>query len=278
MEVLEEGWGKTGQSEAFEREMFNLKPFLQTFDVIHDHSHWKPCWKLHPRVLNTMHWKQHPAQCNYNNVTAISHLIAKWLKPLNLGKDVPIVHNGCDLSKYGFKAEKGERFLFLSALSTAKGADIAWLLAKNMGFPIDFAGLDGDTAEIIKNSNLPNIHLWGEVSEEEKVRLYQNARALIFPTGAHGNWEEPFGLVAIEAMSCGTPVITWNSGAMPEVVKHGETGFICNNIREMEEAIKRVDEIKPKECRRHVEENFTYEAMAKKYIMLYNRLLGGYFW
>jgi len=274
VEVIPEGWGKAGQLEEFGRRMFNLKSILEEFDVVHDNSHWKPCWGLHRRVLNTMHWKQHPSQCNYKNVTAISELIAKWLKPHNLGKDVPVVHNGIDITKYEFKAEKGERYLFLSRISAYKGADIALLLAKKLDLPMDFAGLGGE----IQIRNEGNIRCYGEVSLKEKITLYQNARALIFPTGAHGDWEEPFGLVAIEAMSCGTPVITWNSGAMPEIVKNSETGFICNSMEEMEEAVKRIDEIKPLNCRRVVEENFTYQAMAKKYITLYNRLLGGNFW
>lgn len=280
VEVIEQGWGKTGQCEEFEKRMVEMKKYIQSFDVVHDNSHQKPCWKIHPRVVNTMHWMQHPAQCNYINVVAISGMLAGQIKPVNKGKDVKVVHNGCDLSKYGFKENKSERFLYLSALSPGKGADVALELAMNMGIPMDFAGLGGSAAgEIEKESKTnPNIRYCGEVTEEEKIALYQNARALVFPTGVHGDWQEPFGLVAIEAMACGTPVITWNSGAMPEIVQTGKTGFMCSSMQELEQAINNIDNINHRECRRHVEKNFTYQAMAEKYIVLYNKLLNGESW
>lgn len=279
-EVIEQGWGKTGQCEEFERRIVDMKSYMQSFDVVHDNSHQKPCWKIHQRVVNTMHWMQHPAQCNYNNVVAISGMLAEQIKPLNRRKEVKVVHNGCDLSKYAFKKNKSERFLFLSAMTPGKGADVAFELAMNMGLPMDFAGLGGSAAgEIEKESKTnPNIRYYGEVTEEEKIALYRDARALIFPTGVHGDWEEPFGLVAIEAMSCGTPVITWNSGAMPEIVLHGKTGFICSSIHGLEDAIKNIDAIRPEDCRDHVEKNFTYQAMADKYIELYKKLLNNEYW
>lgn len=280
VEVIEQGWGKTGQCEEFEKRMVDMTKYIQSFDVVHDNSHQKPCWKIHPKVVNTMHWMQHPAQCNYINVVAISGMLRGQIKPWNKGKEVMVVHNGCDLSKYSFKENKSERFLFLSAMTPGKGADVALELAMNMCLPMDFAGLGGSAAgEIEKESETnPNIRYYGEVTEEEKIVMYQDARALVFPTGVHGDWQEPFGLVAIEAMACGTPVITWNSGAMPEVVRDGRTGFICNSIQELEQAINNTDKINHRECREHVETYFTYQAMAEKYIVLYNKLLNGESW
>jgi glycosyltransferase involved in cell wall biosynthesis len=281
VEVIEQGWGKTGQCEEFERKMLDMGKYLKSFDVIHDNSHQKPSWKIHPRVINTMHWMQNPAQCNYTNVVAISRTLREQILPWNKGKEIQVVHNGCDLSKYEFKENKSERFLFLSAMSPGKGADVALKVAMDMGLPMDFAGLGGSAAGEIEKaakSNPELIGYCGEVTEEEKISLYQNARALIFPTGVHGDWKEPFGLVAIEAMACGTPVITWNSGAMPEIVQDGKTGYICNSIQELTQAINHVDRINHRECRRHVEENFTYQAMAEKYILLYNQVLNSESW
>lgn len=279
-EVIEAGWGRTGQCEEFERRIVNMKHALKKFDVVHDNSHRKPCWKVHKRVINTMHWKQSPGQCHHKNVVAISEGLANWLKPRNKGRKVKVVHHGCDLSKYGFKKDKSDRFLFLSAMTPAKGADVALSVAKDMNLKIDFAGLGGSTSVMIEQESKinPNICHLGEVTEEQKISLYQNAKALIFPTGVHGDWQEPFGLVAIEAMSCGTPVITWNSGAMPEIVVNNQTGFICNNMEDLRNAIKNIDNIKQKDCRNRVEENFTYQAMAKKYIKLYKKLLDGKSW
>lgn len=279
VEVIEEGWGKTGQCEEFTKRIVEMKNTLKHFDIVHDNSHIKPCWKIHKRVLNTMHWRQRPKK-NHDNVVAISEELANWIKPRNRGKDVKVVHNGCDLSKYGFKKEKSDRFLFLSAMSPAKGADVTLSISKNMNLKIDFAGLGGSVSGIIEQESKVNsdiCHL-GEVTEEQKISLYQNAKALIFPTGVHGNWTEAFGLVAIEAMSCGTPVITWNNGAMPEVVVHNKTGFICNSIEDIKNAIINIDNIRPDECRNHVEKNFTYQVMTKKYIKLYKKLLDDKHW
>lgn len=280
VEVINEGWGRTGQCEEFGKRMTDMKKALKKFDVIHDHSHSKPCWKIHKRVLNTMHWKQSPSQCHHNNVVSISENLAGWLRHHNKGRDVRVVHNGCDLHKYKFKKDKTDRFLFLSAMTPAKGADVALNVAREMGLKMDFAGLGGTTSvEVEQESKVnSNIQYLGEVTEEQKVSLYQNAKALIFPTGVHGNWVEAFGLVAIEAMSCGTPVIAWNNGAMPEIIVNGKTGFICNSIDDIKNSIRNIDSIKQEDCRSRVEENFTYRAMAKKYIKLYKKLIDDKYW
>jgi glycosyltransferase involved in cell wall biosynthesis len=280
VEVIEEGWGRTGQCEEFKKRMINMKHELKKFDIIHDNSHVKPCWKIHKRVVNTLHWEQNPRQCHHNNVVAISEQLANWARSRNKGRKVKVVHNGCDLSKYAFKKDKSDRFLFLSAMTPAKGADVTLSMAKEMNLKIDFAGLGGSTSVTIEQESKinPNIRYLGEVTEEQKISLYQNAKALIFPTGVHGDWVEGFGLVTIEAMSCGTPVITWNNGAMPEIVVNNQTGFICNNMEDLRNAIKNIDNIRPENCRNRVEENFTYQVMAKKYIKLYKKILKGDKW
>ena len=94
VEVIEEGWGRTGQCEEFERRIIDLKKTLKHFDIVHDNSHRKPCWKVHNRVINTMHWEQNPRSCHYNNIVAISEGLANWLKPRNRGGKVRIVHHG----------------------------------------------------------------------------------------------------------------------------------------------------------------------------------------
>ena len=95
------------------------------------------------------------------------------------------------------------------------------------------------------------------------------AKALLFPI----NWEEPFGLVMIEAMACGTPVIAFNRGSVSEVVKHGKTGFVVENEKELIEAIKNIDQIKREDCRAHVEENFTIQTMVDGYEEAYRKIL-----
>lgn len=281
VEVIEQGWGRTGQCEEFERRMINMKDLIRTFDVVHDHSHQKPCWKIHDHVLNTMHWEQHPAQCNYINVTAISNYIAGWLQQHMSDREIPVVHHGIDISDYKYNDKKGDYFLYLSAIYQEKGALVALDVAKDMGFEMYFAGRRGRAAEKVEadiEAGHNNIHYLGQVSMEKKVELYSNAKALIFPSGYNpSKWIEPLGLVVIEAMASGTPVIGWNAGALKETIVHEKTGFLCSSIDEIKTAVNRIDEISCRECRRWVEENFTIESMTKKYINLYQRVLEGRF-
>ncbi len=110
----------------------------------------------------------------------------------------------------------------------------------------------------------------GEISSEHKKHWYRHARATLFPI----QWGEPFGLVLVESMACGTPVISLNRGAVPEVVVHGKTGFAVDSIGAMVNAVGRIESISPRECRKHVQNNFSIESMAGKYIELYRQILG----
>jgi glycosyltransferase involved in cell wall biosynthesis len=109
----------------------------------------------------------------------------------------------------------------------------------------------------------------GETSHQTKVDLLQNARATLFPI----DWEEPFGLVMIESMACGTPVIATRRGAVPEVVEHGRTGIIVDDYREMVDAIAEADKIDPDDCRRTAEEHYSTERMVNDYVAVYEQML-----
>ena len=108
----------------------------------------------------------------------------------------------------------------------------------------------------------------GEVDDREKAELLAGAKGFIFPT----NWQEPIGNVTLEALASGTPVITTNKGAMPEVIS-SDVGFRCNTFEEFKEAINRIDEVSPRKCRERVEENFTAEIMTEKYIKAYEKII-----
>ena len=114
----------------------------------------------------------------------------------------------------------------------------------------------------------PLIEFIGEIGEDGKAEFLGRARALLFPI----DWPEPFGLVMVEAMACGTPVVTRPCGAAPEVVAHGRTGFVVDSLVELVEAVKRIDEIDRAECRRHVERRFSVARMADGYEGVYRRL------
>ncbi len=111
----------------------------------------------------------------------------------------------------------------------------------------------------------------GEIGEAQKSAFLGNARALLFPI----DWPEPFGLAMVEAMACGTPVIAWNCGSVPEIIDHGETGFIVASIEEASEAVQRVGELDRTRVRRRFEERFSAKTMARNYVALYQRLLAG---
>jgi glycosyltransferase involved in cell wall biosynthesis len=111
----------------------------------------------------------------------------------------------------------------------------------------------------------------GETSHGKKVALLQNARATLFPI----DWEEPFGLVMIESMACGTPVIATRRGAVPEVIEHGRSGIIVDDYREMAAALAESDRLEPLDCRRSVEERFSAARMVRDYESAYAAALEG---
>jgi len=116
--------------------------------------------------------------------------------------------------------------------------------------------------------NDEGIQFVGQVGFEQKVKLLSDAEGILFPIDRR----EPFGLVMIEAMACGTPVIAFNRGSVPEVVVDKKTGFIVDDKEEMIEAIKEIGSIKRKDCRKHIEQNFTLNQMVDKYEKIYKKL------
>lgn len=172
------------------------------------------------------------------------------------------IYSGINLDDFIYREKKGDYFLFLAKVSwKVKNVDLAIKLAKVMGFRLIVAGG-------WRLSFRRNIKFVGEVDDKEKAELLAGAKALIFPT----NWEEPIGNVTLEAMASGTPVITTNKGAMPEVIT-SEVGFRCDTFEEFKEAINRIDEISPRKCRKRVEENFTAGIMTRNYIKAYQRII-----
>ncbi len=165
------------------------------------------------------------------------------------------IYSGINPGDFIYREKKENYFLFLAKVSwKVKNVNLAIKLAKAMGFKLIVAGG-------WRLSFRRNIKFVGEVDDKEKAELLAGAKALIFPT----NWQEPIGNVTLEALASGTPVITTNKGAMPEVVTP-DVGFRCNTFEEFQEAINRIDEISPRKCRERVEENFTAEIMNRKYI------------
>jgi glycosyltransferase involved in cell wall biosynthesis len=179
--------------------------------------------------------------------------------------------NALDLSVYPVQPHKGEYLLFLGRMSPDKGCHRAIAIARDAGLPLKIAGKMQDPEEKTYFKELVEPHLdgdiqyLGEVNHGEKVELLQNARVTLFPI----EWEEPFGLVMIESMACGTPVIATRYGAVPEVIEHGVGGLVVSDYREMVAAIPEAEGIDPLECRRYVEERFAPERMVDDYVSAY---------
>jgi glycosyltransferase involved in cell wall biosynthesis len=152
-----------------------------------------------------------------------------------------------------------------------KGAHRAVRTAMETGLPLKLAGKMREPLEkqyfdeYVRPHLSSEIEYVGEVPHGEKVELLQHARATLFPI----EWEEPFGLVMIESMACGTPVIATRRGSVPEVVEHGRSGVIVDDYRIMGAALEEADRIDPIECRRYVEERFSPLRMVRDYLRAY---------
>jgi glycosyltransferase involved in cell wall biosynthesis len=180
--------------------------------------------------------------------------------------------NALELSVYPCKPHTGDYLLFLGRMSPDKGCHRAIAVAMDLELPLKIAGKRREPKEreyfeefVEPHLGIHGIEYLGEVSHGTKVELLQDARATLFPI----DWEEPFGLVMIESMACGTPVIATNRGAVPEVIEQGRSGIIVENYREMSEALSAADALDPLECRRYVEERFSPERMVADYVAAY---------
>jgi glycosyltransferase involved in cell wall biosynthesis len=191
---------------------------------------------------------------------------------LNWVANIP---NALDLEHYPCKPHRGEYLLFLGRMNHEKGAHRAIAVAMELGLPLKLAGKVREPKEKEYFTEFVEPHLGdqieylGEVNHGTKVELLQNARATLFPI----EWEEPFGLVMIESMACGTPVIATRHGAVPEVIEDARSGVIVDHFREIPAALERADEIEPLECRRYVEECFAPERMVADYERAFEALL-----
>jgi glycosyltransferase involved in cell wall biosynthesis len=251
------------------------------FDLIHDHTKAAGV-TLAPSVatpvLTTVHndfsperrqlYLAHPDHA----YVAISHAHARRCPELNF---LGVVYNGMDLKAPVFRACKENYMLFLGRLCAEKGTQTAIAVARALGIPLVLAGkIDPVDADYVAQRIMPHvdgasIRYVGEVTGRQKWELIAGARCLLFPI----QWPEPFGLVMIEAMACGTPVVATRWGSVPEVVAHGETGWIADDFEGLLEGVRAAVTIDPRACRRRVAERFGTAAMVAGYLALYERLL-----
>jgi len=246
------------------------------FDVIHDHAGivGPVCGAVlqgRPPVVHTLHgpWTEE-SRLLYSLVSEHVHLVPISEAQRRDNPDVEYaatVHNGIDLSAYPFRVDKDDYLVYIGRANPDKGPAVAINVARRSGHPLKMIVKRNEPAEraYFEDAVVPllddDVEIFENVSHQEKVDLLGRAKAMIFPI----RWPEPFGLVMVEAMACGTPVVTTGWGAAPEIVEDGVTGFLRDDYADLVSAILLVDDVDPAACRTRVEQNFSAEAMVKGY-------------
>jgi glycosyltransferase involved in cell wall biosynthesis len=186
------------------------------------------------------------------------------------------VHHGMPIGTYKFHRSNSDYLAFLGRTSPEKGLDRAIEIAKAAGMRLKIAAkvdkADQDYFEAVIQPLLGSAHVEfiGEIGYPEKNDFLGNAAALLFPIA----WPEPFGIVMIEAMACGTPIIAYPFGSVPEVIEDGVSGYLVSDLAGAVEAVKQLDKIDRKKVRKHFENNFTSDRMALDYLKIYERMVG----
>jgi glycosyltransferase involved in cell wall biosynthesis len=244
------------------------------FDVIHDHSGLGVALagarKGGPPVVHTLHgpWTDSSRRF-FSAVSPPVHLIAISEAQKSGYPELPyvgVVHNGVDVEAFPWGKDKEDYVVFLGRCNAEKGIGVAVEVARRAGVPMVLMVKRSEPHEIEHWEREVEPRLTGDedirfdVGHDEKVDVLSRARATLMPM----QWPEPFGLVMIESMACGTPVIATPCGAAPEIIVDGKTGIFAQEVDEMVQALDRVDDLDPADCREQVVENFSAEAMVTK--------------
>ena len=185
------------------------------------------------------------------------------------------VPNAIDLGRYPFEPRRGDYLVWLGRMTPDKGAHRAIELARRVGMPLKLAGKNSEPAEQayfdahVRPSLDGRIEYLGEVEHEDKVELLRGARAMLFPI----DWEEPFGLVMIESMACGTPVLASPRGSVPEVIDDGVTGIVVDDWDTVDDALERADALDARAMRDAVEARYSPSGMVADYVGVYEAVL-----
>ena len=260
-----------------------VRRHAREFDILHFHLdcfHLPLFHDMAERTLTTMHGRQdiddlrsiHRHYPNYPLVS-ISNSQRRALPHLNW---VRTIHHGYPKSQYTFCPKAKGYLAFLGRVAPEKGVDRAIEIARRAAVPlriaakVDRADTDYFEARIKPLLNTPGVEFIGEITESEKSEFLGEASALLFPI----SWPEPFGLVMIEAMACGTPVIGFRHGSVSEVLKDGLTGFIVETVEEAADAVSQLGTINRRSVRGTFERRFSVDVMAKNYERTYADLCG----
>jgi len=258
----------------------------EEFDILHfhlQHVHLPLFRPLARRTVTTVHGRVDPAELaplyrEFSEMPLVSISTAQR-RPLPFANWVATVHHGlapevCPFNPAFNHAARGGYFAFLGRVSPEKGLERAIEIARRAGVrlriaaKIDAADEEYFEREIVPLLAAPGMEFIGEVNEAQKPAFLGNATALVFPI----DWPEPFGLAMIEAMSCGTPVIAWRQGSVPEVVEDGRSGFIVDSMPEALAALDKAARLDRLGVRTRFEERFSAARMAQDYLSVYRAL------
>ena len=260
----------------------------ENVDIIHDHSLFGSPVQI--PVLYTLYSAASEGsikQCEdlskdpKNHFVTVSNRQKERYLMLNRELNIiDVVRHGINTKAIEWSDKKDDYFLAVGRSSWEKGLDvIARVAAKaKIGLIMAIKMVSDEEKEFFVKEIQPwidkypkdlTLQVFNEVSRETLFGLFKRAKCTLFTS----QWEQPFGLVMVESMACGTPVIAFRRGAASEIIVHGKTGFVVTSENEMIEAIKRIDEINPEDCRRHAEKNFSRERMAKRYLDIYKKIL-----
>lgn len=257
----------------------------QQFDIVHYHlafEHFPLARHLRIPGVTTLHGRLNLTGLQavfreYTDMPVVS-ISDNQRTPIPDARWVRTVYNGIPKNLFAFNPEPGKYLAFLGRASPEKGLHKAIEIATSCGMELKIAAkidkVDEEYFELRIRPLLkhPDVEFIGEISEPEKNELLGNALATLFPI----DWPEPFGLVMIESMACGTPVIAFRHGSVPEVIDHGETGFIVDNTEQAVKAIGLVDTLSRRRCRDIFEARFTAKFMTESYVDVYNTIVGSF--
>ena len=258
---------------------------LHEFDLVHDHTGLLGLTLFGLAtipMLHTVHGPLEPvpgrmyrAACGAGSDIGLVSLTEAQRRPLPGLPWLANIENAIDPGLYPFAPTPGPGLVFLGRMSPEKGAHRAIEVAKRAGRPLRIAAKCREPAEqeYFEREIRPHldgrIEYLGEVGHDEKCELLAEAHALVVPI----DWEEPFGLVMIEAMACGTPVVALRRGSVPEVIDHGRTGLVVDDLEAMAAAVDEVGWLDPLELRREVETRFSPERFVDEHLAAYELLL-----
>jgi glycosyltransferase involved in cell wall biosynthesis len=260
--------------EVFER--------VNEFDILHFHTdylHFPFSSNNHLTTITTLHGRLDiddlkPIYKKFVDMPIVSISDAQR-EPLPAANWIGTVYHGLPLNLYKQGKGKGDYVTFIGRISPEKRADRAIEIARQAGMKIKIAAKIDKADQVYFEKEirhlfkLPHVEFLGEVGENEKAELLGDAIAMLFPI----DWKEPFGMVTIESLACGTPVIAYNHGSVAEIITHGKTGYVVEDIGQAVKALKQIHDISRDECRASFENRFTSTTMAKNYLRLYEKMV-----